>query len=264
MIILADQFGFKGRGSRGKKTGTYSKRNTTILIHRVRLSMLNASLLCRVLLEIHHIDENPSNNDPDNLLVLCANHHSRVTKGHINKLSCKELKTRISSNPQNSIDHEKIAKLVAEQMASMGNWPNPMPAQNDLENAAKAIEDSIGAATELAILSNDKLTIWIRGQVQTAKEMKELFLSVACLVCDLANTSTLEVGFTNSIEYVHSTGGPGAGRIRFAFKTSSVRQIANSKRIPPGFWESTTVIFVKDECNPLLPDMRIPVTELGV
>ena len=33
--------------------------------------------------EIHHIDENPSNNDNGNLLLLCPTCHSRVTKGDI-------------------------------------------------------------------------------------------------------------------------------------------------------------------------------------
>ena len=30
------------------------------------------------LLEVHHIDKNRSNNDPSNLIILCANHHSLV------------------------------------------------------------------------------------------------------------------------------------------------------------------------------------------
>lgn len=32
---------------------------------------------------IHHIDENPSNNDISNLLLLCPNCHSKITKGEI-------------------------------------------------------------------------------------------------------------------------------------------------------------------------------------
>lgn len=34
--------------------------------------------------EIHHIDENPSNNDFENLLMLCPICHSKITKGEIN------------------------------------------------------------------------------------------------------------------------------------------------------------------------------------
>lgn len=32
-------------------------------------------------LELHHIDEDPSNNDPSNLLVVCSSCHTKITKG---------------------------------------------------------------------------------------------------------------------------------------------------------------------------------------
>lgn len=35
--------------------------------------------------EIHHIDENPSNNDIENLIMLCPTCHSKITKGDITK-----------------------------------------------------------------------------------------------------------------------------------------------------------------------------------
>ena len=34
-------------------------------------------------LEIHHLDENPSNNQLDNLIVVCANCHAKITHGEI-------------------------------------------------------------------------------------------------------------------------------------------------------------------------------------
>ena len=43
-------------------------------------------------LEIHHIDLNPANNLPDNLLLLCANHHSQATKGEIDRKACRDIK----------------------------------------------------------------------------------------------------------------------------------------------------------------------------
>lgn len=33
--------------------------------------------------EVHHVDENPDNNTPENLLLLCRMCHSKVTKGDI-------------------------------------------------------------------------------------------------------------------------------------------------------------------------------------
>ena len=37
----------------------------------------NACCICQTpYVQIHHIDENPSNNDPDNLIPLCPNHHA--------------------------------------------------------------------------------------------------------------------------------------------------------------------------------------------
>lgn len=35
--------------------------------------------------EIHHIDGNPRNNKPDNLIALCGTCHNRVTNGEITK-----------------------------------------------------------------------------------------------------------------------------------------------------------------------------------
>jgi len=43
-------------------------------------------------LEIHHIDEDPSNNNFENLILLCAVHHSQVTKGVIDRKTCLVLK----------------------------------------------------------------------------------------------------------------------------------------------------------------------------
>lgn len=43
--------------------------------------------------EIHHIDGNPENNSPDNLLMLCPICHSKVTKGDISEEEVKQIKT---------------------------------------------------------------------------------------------------------------------------------------------------------------------------
>src|ERR1043165_5793302 len=46
-------------------------------------------------LEIHHIDDDPSNDDPLNLLVLCSFHHTRATYGKLSKRMCRQIKQQV-------------------------------------------------------------------------------------------------------------------------------------------------------------------------
>lgn len=43
--------------------------------------------------EIHHIDENPENNVLTNLLLLCSNCHTKITKGDISEYKIKQIKS---------------------------------------------------------------------------------------------------------------------------------------------------------------------------
>ncbi len=43
--------------------------------------------------QIHHIDENPSNNEMSNLILLCPTCHSKITKGDISKQEVIEIKS---------------------------------------------------------------------------------------------------------------------------------------------------------------------------
>lgn len=49
--------------------------------------------------QIHHIDENPSNNDLGNLLLLCPTCHSQVTKGDISQIDVLKKKIFLINNP---------------------------------------------------------------------------------------------------------------------------------------------------------------------
>ncbi|WP_017257826.1 HNH endonuclease signature motif containing protein [Pedobacter arcticus] len=49
--------------------------------------------------EIHHIDENPSNNDTGNLLLLCSTCHSKITKGDISQLETLKKKIELMKSP---------------------------------------------------------------------------------------------------------------------------------------------------------------------
>ena len=46
------------------------------------------------LIEVHHIDRDRTNNAPDNLIVLCANHHTKLHRGGL------EITEEIKSNRQ--------------------------------------------------------------------------------------------------------------------------------------------------------------------
>ncbi len=45
--------------------------------------------------EIHHIDENPANNDPTNLLMLCGTCHNLVTQGRITRVEVEKVKKNL-------------------------------------------------------------------------------------------------------------------------------------------------------------------------
>ena len=47
-------------------------------------------------LDIHHIDGDTDNINPENLLLLCAVHHRMATEGKIDKKACMEMKKRLS------------------------------------------------------------------------------------------------------------------------------------------------------------------------
>ena len=49
--------------------------------------------------EIHHIDENPSNNEVGNLLLLCPTCHSKITKGDISSIDVYKKKVSLLTNP---------------------------------------------------------------------------------------------------------------------------------------------------------------------
>jgi len=49
--------------------------------------------------EIHHIDENPSNNDQGNLLLLCPICHSKITKGDIPQIEVFKKKIALIQYP---------------------------------------------------------------------------------------------------------------------------------------------------------------------
>jgi hypothetical protein len=52
--------------------------------------------------EVHHIDENPANNEILNLILLCPTCHSKITKGDIAPIDVKEKKIELLMKPKES------------------------------------------------------------------------------------------------------------------------------------------------------------------
>jgi hypothetical protein len=61
--------------------------------------------------QFHHIDENPENNDPGNLLMLCPTCHSKVTKGDISRI-------KVELTKKNLVEADR------PEQASVGNVVN--------------------------------------------------------------------------------------------------------------------------------------------
>lgn len=57
--------------------------------------------------EIHHIDENPSNNEPLNLILLCPTCHSKITKGDITVIDVLKKKMSLISVTSKSSSSNK-------------------------------------------------------------------------------------------------------------------------------------------------------------
>lgn len=76
-------------------------------------------------LQRHHIDENPSNNDNANLLLLCPTHHQMVTSGNIDRKTCEMLKgligtiSKVGSTPETTIRNRLLYSLISELHANL-------------------------------------------------------------------------------------------------------------------------------------------------
>lgn len=80
-------------------------------------------------LVIHHIDGNPSNHEPDNLLLLCAGCHSRTNTGEIDRKSCKAIKRDVvvRTAPADELQHirEGVATDIY-QLVGMEDEARPL------------------------------------------------------------------------------------------------------------------------------------------
>lgn len=76
----------------------------------VKIEARHSCIVCKtgISLELHHIDGNRENNDPENIACICANHHTQAGNGQITRLELKEYKKRAKE------EDETIRKLRQE------------------------------------------------------------------------------------------------------------------------------------------------------
>lgn len=117
-----------------------TKKNRTAVPAAVsRVTKVEAAHQCAVWrcrqvshLEQHHIDGNPSNHDPDNLILLCRQHHAMADRGEITKLELVEYKRRLQqaalvTERPNIEEMERSEALVipyARRQASISGAPS--------------------------------------------------------------------------------------------------------------------------------------------
>jgi len=101
-------------------------------------------------LEMHHIDENRSNNDLENLIVVCGNCHSKITHGEIPSAAVRVVKTALLWKHQASL--QQANKSPAMSVSVNGDVSNSTIANNIIMHSKAQPRmqhppDSIGADT---------------------------------------------------------------------------------------------------------------------
>ena len=132
------------------------------------------------MLEYNHIDGNPENNHPDNILVVCSNHHSACTSGKIDQRACKLLKETlrknvISVNPNLSSDH--IRQIFREEINSLVSVKKP---KTKMSSRSILSRRSILSHLQFPTLSlpDSYMSIKLLGELKFSGSTKAIITSV--------------------------------------------------------------------------------------
>jgi hypothetical protein len=96
--------------------------------------------------EIHHIDENPENNNSENLILLCPVCHSKITKGDIKQLDVYKKKIELLTKPKtkkqtatsdNSVNFNANVKNAVVGNGNKITINQPKKKDKAIDNAAK-------------------------------------------------------------------------------------------------------------------------------
>lgn len=142
------------------------KKNRTSLPEETKRQVLvEAGFMCSVArcgekaaLEIHHIDYNPGNHDPSNLLVMCPNHHTQATNRRIDRLACLMMKQQLSLKGASKPELEEVKDEIIEEMRRLvGSQETPKPLE-DKDRGTQRPNGRIEAAAE-QVLTFDRASI---------------------------------------------------------------------------------------------------------
>lgn len=102
-------------------------------------------------LVIHHIDGNPSNHDPANLLAMCSVCHGRTNTGEIDRKSCKAIKREVALRGAPAEELERIKQEVATEIyALVDQEDEPRPLKVD-DKGARVLDQRLESAANQAL-----------------------------------------------------------------------------------------------------------------
>nr|VFJ48356.1 MAG: HNH endonuclease [Candidatus Kentron sp. DK] len=108
--------------------------------------------------QFHHIDENPENNDPKNLIMVCPTCHSKITKGDISHSEAEDKKKELASKTPlvkngamgQIINSGQIININAEAGNAVVGDNNKVTVNIKNPTKAKYPEGSLGANNDKA------------------------------------------------------------------------------------------------------------------
>ena len=142
----------------GKKSKK-DKRRVLIPAEIERAVMVEASFRCSVercastsSLQIHHIDYDPSNNDPANLLVLCSNCHGRATRKEIDRKACLMMKDLLRMQKSSKAELEEVMDEKIAEMRKLFDTHAEAKPLEEKDRGTQRPNGRIGAAASQVMI----------------------------------------------------------------------------------------------------------------
>ena len=102
-------------------------------------------------LTFHHIDGNPSNHDPGNLLLLCAVCHARATCGEIDRKACRMMKRDLETRHASPSELRQVKdEIISEMRKLVGSQDVARPLLQE-DKGTRCPDPGVNAAASQAI-----------------------------------------------------------------------------------------------------------------